>query len=157
MAVKIKKGNALASLSITPLIDVVFLLLIFFLVATRFEKEDRELDVLLPNAADAKPLIAKPTLTFVSIDEQGRYYLEGEILSLAQLKEALVQKTVDDITNQSVVLRADQRCDWGNVAAALDACHAAESRCVPRRPPRSVQAETRAREIEQDCVGYASA
>ena len=43
MAVKIKKGAALGALSITPLIDVVFLLLIFFLVATRFEEAEREL------------------------------------------------------------------------------------------------------------------
>ena len=45
MAVKIKQGRALAALSMTPLIDVVFLLLIFFLVATRFEQEDRALEV----------------------------------------------------------------------------------------------------------------
>ena len=53
MAVKIKQGRALAALSMTPLIDVVFLLLIFFLVATRFEQEDRELDVVLPSASEA--------------------------------------------------------------------------------------------------------
>ena len=43
----------MASLSLTPLIDVVFLLLIFFLVATRFAEEERELDVLLPQASEA--------------------------------------------------------------------------------------------------------
>ena len=87
MAVKIKKGDALASLSITPLIDVVFLLLIFFLVATRFAEEDQELDVLLPSAADAKPLVAKPKLLFVNIDDQGRYYFDGAMQSVDVLND----------------------------------------------------------------------
>ena len=51
MAVKIKKGNALSALSLTPLIDVVFLLLVFFLVTTRFAQEDYELSVVLPRRA----------------------------------------------------------------------------------------------------------
>lgn len=131
MAVSIKKGDALTSLSITPLIDVVFLLLIFFLVATRFAEEDRELDVLLPSAADAKPLVAKPKLLFVNIDNQGRYYYDGAMQSVDQLKEALAREAVNNSLNQSVVLRADQRCDWGHVAAALDACHSAGIKVRP--------------------------
>ena len=67
MAVKIKQGRALAALSMTPLIDVVFLLLIFFLVATRFEQEDRELDVVLPSASEAKPMTVAPEELFVNI------------------------------------------------------------------------------------------
>ena len=53
MAVKIDKGSALDSLSLTPLIDIVFLLLIFFLVATKFAEEERELAVMLPEASEA--------------------------------------------------------------------------------------------------------
>ncbi len=60
MTVKIDKGMALSSLSLTPLIDVVFLLLIFFLVATRFEQEEREIDLALAQASNAQPLITKP-------------------------------------------------------------------------------------------------
>ena len=50
-------------ITILPLINVVFLILIFFLVATRFAQEDRELDVELPSATEAKPMIASPTST----------------------------------------------------------------------------------------------
>ena len=71
MAVKFEKGTAIATLSLTPLIDVVFLLLIFFLVATRFEQEERELDVLLPQASAAKPLITQPTELFVNVSADG--------------------------------------------------------------------------------------
>ena len=51
MPVKFKQGQALMSLSLTPLIDVVFQLLLFFIVATRFADEDRELIVPLPDAS----------------------------------------------------------------------------------------------------------
>ena len=49
MSVQIKRTSAISSLSITPLIDVVFLLLIFFLVSSRFSEEERELDLNLPS------------------------------------------------------------------------------------------------------------
>ena len=64
MAVKIKKSSALVALNITPLIDIVFLLLIFFMVMSRFEDEDNKLDVTLPSASEAKPLISKPSEVF---------------------------------------------------------------------------------------------
>ena len=68
MAVKLRNSNgcphresfSLEVLNMTPLIDVVFQLLLFFLVATRFAAEDRELDVMLPAASEAKPLMAQP-------------------------------------------------------------------------------------------------
>ena len=60
MAVKIRKSMLLQSLSLTPLIDVVFLLLIFFLVATRFAEEERSLEVKLPTASESKPMTFKP-------------------------------------------------------------------------------------------------
>jgi biopolymer transport protein ExbD len=131
MAVRLRKGNALASLSMTPLIDVVFLLNIFFLVATRFAEEDQELDVLLPAAAEAKPLTVKPKLLYVNIDQQGRYYFDGAVLPLSQLKLSLARAAVNNPISPAVVLRADQRCEWGFVAAALEACYAAGIKVSP--------------------------
>ena len=71
MTVKIKKGSVFELLNITPLIDVVFQLLLFFLVATRFEQEDRELDVKLPAASEARPLVASARTLFVNIQHPG--------------------------------------------------------------------------------------
>ena len=70
MAVNIRKGNALGMLSLTPLIDVVFLLLIFFLVATRFERQDREMEMPLPDASEAMPLTETPRELFININRQ---------------------------------------------------------------------------------------
>ena len=128
MSVKINKGSALASLSLTPLIDVVFLLLIFFLVATRFEEEERELDVLLPEASEAQPLTSKPREMFVNIDDKGRYFVTGKIVTLDQLYPILKAAWVNNPGRASVVIRADKRCRWEFVVAVMNACNKANIR-----------------------------
>ena len=55
-----------------PLIDVVFLLLIFFLIASRFEQEERELKVVLPEVAEAQPLALTQELV-INITPEGSY------------------------------------------------------------------------------------
>ena len=128
MAVTINKGAALESLSLTPLIDVVFLLLIFFLVATRFAEEERELDVLLPEASQAQPLISQPKELFVNIDHQGHYFVTGKILTLTELYPVLKAAWVNNPGRASVIIRADKRCQWEFVVAVMDACNKANIR-----------------------------
>ncbi len=126
VAVKIRKSMVIQSLSLTPLIDVVFLLLIFFLVATRFAEEDRELDVLLPTASEAKPMTVKPKDIQLSIDEDGNYFLgAGHGMSLAEVEAALANAAANNPLSQTVVIRAHQRCHWNAVANAVNACHRA--------------------------------
>ena len=72
MAIELKQGRVLGALSLTPLIDVVFLLLIFFLVASRLSQEDRQLDIALPSAANAMPMTVMPQELVVNVDVQGR-------------------------------------------------------------------------------------
>lgn len=122
MAISVRKGKALEGLTLTPLIDVVFLLLIFFLVATKFAEQERELPVNLPDASEAQPLIAKPRELFINIDQNGRYYVSGQILSLAELQEVLSDAWASNPANVSVVVRADERCRLRAVVAAMNAC-----------------------------------
>lgn len=128
MTVNIDKGSALESLSLTPLIDVVFLLLIFFLVSTRFAEEEREMDVLLPQASEAQPLISQPKEVFVNIDHQGRYYVTGKLLTTGELYPVLRSASVNNPGRASVIIRADKRCQWEHVVAVMDACNKADIR-----------------------------
>ncbi len=125
MAVKIKKGNALGALSLTPLIDVVFLLLVFFLVATRFAQEDRELEVELPTASEARPLTEEPKELFVNIDKDGNYFVSGQRLAASEVEVALRQAVADNPVNQSVVIRADKRVPFDFVVTVMDLCNQA--------------------------------
>ena len=68
---KFKRSSVASTLSLTPLIDVVFLLLIFFLVTSEFEEEERRLDIVLPSATSAVPMTSKPREVVVDIDASG--------------------------------------------------------------------------------------
>jgi biopolymer transport protein ExbD len=125
MSVKIDKGKALGNLSLTPLIDIVFLLLIFFLIATRFAEQERELDVLLPEASEAQPLVSKPRELFINIDRHGRYYVTGKVLNIDEVTQVLKTAWVNNPARQSVIIRADRRCRWQFVVAAMNACNKA--------------------------------
>ncbi|NIP85288.1 MAG: biopolymer transporter ExbD [Planctomycetales bacterium] len=125
MAVKLEKGSVLGSLSLTPLIDIVFLLLIFFLVATRFAEEERELDVTLPQASQAKPLTQKPDVLWVNIDREGNFFVQGKIVSLDQLETILVQAAADNPGTQSVIIRGDEVSDLKYSVAVMNLCRKA--------------------------------
>jgi len=125
MTIKIDKGIALSSLSMTPLIDVIFLLLIFFLVATKFAEEERDLPIQLPEASEAMPLISKPKELYINIDSEGRYFVGGRETSLAELDPILERARIDNPTNASALIRGDKSCPYGSVVDAIDACRRA--------------------------------
>lgn len=139
MSVKIKKGEALANLSLTPMIDMVFNLLIFFLVATRFAEEERELDVNLPDASEARPLVSKPRELFINIDRHGRYFVTGQMVSILQLDQICRRAAASNPGRASAVIRADRDCRWQPIVAAINVCKKAgihQYRVTTREPPQ---------------------
>jgi len=128
MAVNLKPTKAAGAINFTPLIDCVFLLLIFFLVASKFEEEERELSVVLPQATEAKPLTSKPTELFVNVDRAGRYIVQSTSCSPAQLEQVLKQASANNPGRQSVIIRADERCEWKHVVLVMDLCNKAHIR-----------------------------
>lgn len=123
MAVKIKKGSSLDSLNMTPLIDVVFQLVLFLLVTTRFSQEDRELDVVLPSASEAKPLIAQPKELFVNIDKDGKFFVDGKFMGSEEVKTVMQRAVDNNPVNQFVVIRADKHVEFDSVVTIMDLCN----------------------------------
>ncbi len=120
-------------LDMTPMIDCVFQLLLFFLVTSHFEEEARsgvegELSANLPEAAAAMPLVAKPREMIINVNEKGHFVINGERYSEAQLSERLRRAVVNNPGRQSVVIRGDERCDWKFVARVMGLCNQAEIR-----------------------------
>ena len=128
MLISAEEQKPTVSIELTPLIDMVFLLLIFFLVATKFAEEERELDVRLPDASAAQPLISQPKELFVNVDQHGRYYVTGRTLTLDQLYPVLKAAWVNNPGRASVIIRADRRCRWEFVVAVMNACNKANIR-----------------------------
>ena len=122
MAVQLKRPSAVGALSITPLIDVVFLLLIFFLVATRFSEEERQLELDLPEATEALPAAVQPNEIVINIDARGQYYIEGKFRQLEQVEQILRRAQTNNPLSQTVVIRADKAADWKFVLTAFNLC-----------------------------------
>lgn len=110
-----------SGVNLTPLIDVVFLLLIFFMVSTTFTKESR-LNLELPSAqGDIAPQEAK--VLEVVIDAQGRYRLNEQALvdHTVQGLMAGMREIAGDDTELPVIITADAKSPHQAVITAMDA------------------------------------
>ncbi|MCA9232153.1 MAG: biopolymer transporter ExbD [Planctomycetales bacterium] len=112
------------SLNLTPMIDVVFLLIIFFMVATRFAEMERDIELELPEVASAQALTSAPKQRVVAVRQDGSVTLDRDELSLPELTRKLsaAQREYPEL---SVVIRGDASCAFQHVASTLAACKAA--------------------------------
>lgn len=115
-----RQENEDPNLNITPLIDVVFLLLIFFMVTTTFQKE-AQLRIEIPKA-EQQPTATEPETLEIIIDAQGRYFLgQQEVVNTKrETLKAAITRAVDDNRELPVVIRADARTPHQSVVTAMD-------------------------------------
>ena len=116
------------SINLTPLIDIVFLLLIFFMVSTTFDKESR-LELALPKASPSQSDSRGPASIILAIDVGGGYQLgvetgnrESEFRGVApdELKPLLIQ-AIEQYPDGGLLIKADARTTHQSVIFALDA------------------------------------
>lgn len=109
-------------LNLTPLIDVVFLLLIFFMVSTTFDKQ-AQLSIDLPKA-DGKPVKVEKTFKIeIAIDGQGHYFVNQRRLKedgLKTLKRA-IEITKAEHKNPRVIISSDKNTPYQAFITAMDA------------------------------------
>jgi biopolymer transport protein ExbD len=110
-----------AGLEMTSMIDMVFLLLVFFLAATTLREEERELSVVLPAAESAAPLSVALREIVVNVDAAGAASVGGRTLAPAEL-QTLVADAVKSNPQQKVAVRGDRRVAYDHIARVLDAC-----------------------------------
>ena len=108
--------------NLTPVIDVVFLLLIFFLVATTFAQEERELSINLTEVSEAKPLATPPNELIINVTQEGKYKVGGRIYSERELGALLHHKAVANPTTQRVQLRIDEMTPFRFPATVISFC-----------------------------------
>ncbi len=115
-------GNQVGvSIDLTPIIDMVFLLLIFFLVATTFHQTEREMQVALPAATSAGPISATLREIIVNVDAEGRIIVNGRTIDAQELR-SLIERAVAVNPEQKVTVRGDRRTAYANIVRVLDAC-----------------------------------
>lgn len=114
-------GEDEPEVNLTPLIDVVFLLLIFFMVSTTFEHQSR-IQIELPEAT-ASPEEREEESIEIIIDAEGRYFIGEEQVVNTELKtlKSAISKVLGDRKVVPVTIRADASTPHQAVITALDA------------------------------------
>lgn len=108
-------------INLTPLIDVVFLLLIFFMVTTTFTRETR-LAVNLPEA-DGEQVEQTPSTIEISVSQGGTYAIDGRPLVNSQLDTLMqaLEETSNGNKDILLILIADAQASHQSVVTAMDA------------------------------------
>ncbi len=109
------------TLEMTPLIDMVFLLLIFFLVATTFHQTEREMQIALPHAAYAGPISTALREIIINVDAEGNIIVNGRTIAPEELR-VLIEEAVAANPDQKVTVRGDRETAYANVVRVLDIC-----------------------------------
>jgi biopolymer transport protein ExbD len=104
-------------LQLTPLIDVIFLLLIFFMVSTAFIDFTRRLDIQLPESKSAD-VVEKVKSFMIEMAEDKKVYLNGEEITIDALDSKLKESS-KKATRVSVIIKADKRLPYGNVIKVM--------------------------------------
>lgn len=119
MKFRTKETEQDVDVNLTPLIDVVFLLLIFFMVSTTFDHTS-QINIELPEASNEQK--QEEALLTLSIDEQGRYYLNRTQLvnnQIATIKRVLQKSATSKQTK--LMISADKNTPYQYVVRAMDA------------------------------------
>ncbi len=128
-------------INLTPLIDVVFLLLIFFMVSTTFSRET-QLTVDLPEA-EGQPREAPAEEIEILIDESGGYRINGQALVDGRMRtlQAAIYKISAGDTTLPLIITADAQAAHQDVVRAMDAAgqmgfvHLSITTRQPKEPP----------------------
>jgi len=123
MPLKLQQDD-MPAINLTPMIDIVFNLIIFFMVGARFSEMERQVDLSVPKVADVSKLPALPEKCVINVRRDGQIYLNQDSVTVEQLTARL-----GDARRQQEKLRAIVRADSDgkvqNMAAVLAACRVA--------------------------------
>ena len=110
---------------LTPMIDVVFLLLCFFVTSQIFAQWETEIDIALPTAATGGMPQRLPGEVIINVLADGTAVVNGQALGDAQLR-AMMDRLVQLFPGQPVLLRGDKAAAYEHIIRVLDLCRQAD-------------------------------
>jgi biopolymer transport protein ExbD len=106
------------------MVDILLVLLGFFMLTWSFSRQERELDVQMPSAGEAKEQRRSVGEVIVNVKADGTLVMNRRTMTPDELLEAL-SRVASLYPDQAVVLRGDQRVDYGTIVKTLDLCRRA--------------------------------
>jgi biopolymer transport protein ExbD len=112
-------------LNMTPMVDVILNLLIFFMLGSRFAAEEQQVDIQLPKVSQAQPLTAPPDEIVINVFADGHLVVDQNSVSADELKRLLAEAR-QRYRDQAVLIRGDGKVDYQSVMDVLSICQSAE-------------------------------
>ena len=116
-------GSKAPQLALTSMLDVIFLLLCFFVTVSVFSQWESEISISLPSAKTAEEPGRLPGEIIVNIDKEGAIKVNGSSLSLPELEDRL-SRISKFYPGQQIIIRADKDTKYDNLVKVVDACRA---------------------------------
>ena len=113
-----------AAFPLAPMIDVVFLLLIFFIATMQFSQSERELEVSVPVAEEGPDARQTVGEIIVNVKEDGEVVVDNAVMTQAQLFEKL-QRISAIHPNQAIRIRGDGQVEYQKIVEVIDVCQKA--------------------------------
>lgn len=111
-------------MQLAPMIDIVFLLLIFFIVTWQFSRSETELNVSVPTAEEGSELNRPKGEIIINVLSDGIIRVEGNTVDLGQLREKLAA-IARQFENQPVRIRGDGKVEYQRIVEVIDTCQKA--------------------------------
>ena len=105
----------------SSLLDVMFILIIFFLATTTFQQEERDIKVSLPADSNTETLSSAERVVVVNVRKSGAYVVLNKQMTLEEMTEAMQEEIKKD-PDKKVLVRADREALHGYVAKAIAVC-----------------------------------
>jgi len=120
MPLKVRRSDP-PSVNLTPMIDIVFLLIIFFMVGTKFSELERKIGLKIPTVSTATALTPAPEKKVVYVHRDGRISMDKQEWTLEQLTARLAASR-QQFQGSGVLIRGDAAGRYQRVAEVLNAC-----------------------------------
>jgi biopolymer transport protein ExbD len=128
MKFAVRKKRA-PSIIIVSLVDVLTILLIFFVVSTTFKKDQPEVQINLPDSKHAVAAPAELEHSIVTVDQNDAITLDGHPVAADALEQAV--RSLSDTKRTSLALQADRKASFGIIIKVMDALKSAGVKNLP--------------------------
>jgi biopolymer transport protein ExbD len=117
------------SIIIVSLVDILTILLIFFVVSTTFRKDQPEVQINLPESKTATSAPAELEHALLTVSENDEIKLDGKAIAVEDLESAV--KNLPDTRRTSLALQADRKASFGMIVKVMDALKLAGVKNLP--------------------------
>ena len=108
-------------IQMAPLIDIIFLTLVFFMTLSVFAQLESEINISVPKSETAKEVMRSPGEVIINVTKEGKFIVNQKLLEAQELESMLV-KVSSLFPDQPVIIRADEQTMHKHIVRVLDAC-----------------------------------